>query len=201
MHKTSTGWHMDSLAKYAESYNTGYDYVRPTHRVGGREKYGPLERREIPRAFIARFDAKYTKSEPDACWLWTAGTFKFGYGMVNLGRFVDGRQHTEYAHRVAYVLSKGNIPAGQVVRHGCDTPRCVNPAHLVLGTQADNVNDAAKQGHYNIPHGTCGVRKLSDADVAYIRSSGEKNVRLAERFNVSAAAISRIRNRHLRKVA
>lgn len=199
MHKPLTGLPHDSLGKDTGSNNTGYGELRVASRVGGREKYGPLERREIPRAFVARFATKYIKSEPDACWLWQAGKYPRGYGMVNLGRYADRRQHTEYAHRVAYVIAKGNIPQGQVVRHSCDTPACVNPQHLILGTQADNVNDAAVQGHYNVAH-TCGVRKLSDRDVHDIRTSYEKNVRLAERYRVSTATISLIR-RGLRRNA
>ena len=157
--------------------------------------YGGLERREIPRALIPRFHAKYKRVEGDGCWLWQAGQFPRGYGMVNLGRFADRRQHTEYAHRVAYVLSKGNIPEGRVVRHRCDTPACVNPDHLLLGTQADNVNDAAVQGHYNVPHrDSSRARKLTDAQVVEIRASVETGARLAERFGVSKTAISLIRH-------
>src|SRR5690242_7834557 len=100
-------------------------------------------------AFIARFHTKYQTS--DGCWLWTAGKYPRGYGMVNLGRFVDGRQHTEYAHRVAYVIATGDIPDGFVVMHTCDVPACVNPAHLVLGTQAENLADCRAKGRQPKP--------------------------------------------------
>jgi len=69
--------------------------------------------------------------------------------MVNLGRWADGRQHTEYAHRISYVLHHGDIPSGlprRVVMHACDNPACVNPAHLSLGTQQDNLRDAVAKG-------------------------------------------------------
>jgi hypothetical protein len=66
--------------------------------------------------------------------------------MVNLGRFADGRQQTEYAHRVAYVLYKGDITQGRVVMHSCDNTSCVNPDHLSLGTQGDNIRDCVEKG-------------------------------------------------------
>lgn len=103
-----------------------------------------LRRRDLTAAIISRFHTKYTKS--DGCWLWQTGKFPRGYGMVNLGRDVRGKQFTTYAHRVAYVLAKGPIEAGQVVMHTCDVPSCVNPAHLVLGTQAQNLADCRAKG-------------------------------------------------------
>lgn len=63
------------------------------------------------------------------CWLWTGHTVGKGYGRFRL----DGRM--QLAHRVAYELDIGPIPDGMVVRHLCDVPACVNPAHLELGTQ------------------------------------------------------------------
>lgn len=120
--------------------------VRPLLRRDGRRNKAVLCRREIPRAFIARFHTKYQRGA--GCWLWTSGAFKHGYGMVNLGRFADGRQQTTYAHRVAYVLAHGDIPQGMVVMHSCDTPACVNPAHLSLGDQGDNIRDCFARGRH-----------------------------------------------------
>jgi hypothetical protein len=136
---------MESGAIGLGSDTSGYEAVRPTHRLTRRECYGALERRELPRALIARFHAKYKRVD-SGCWEWQAGTFKKGYGMVNLGRFADGRQHTEYAHRVAYVLAKGSITQGSVVMHACDNTSCVNPEHLNLGTQGDNIRDCYGKG-------------------------------------------------------
>jgi hypothetical protein len=177
-----------------ESENRCYINVRHTHRR-------VLRRRDLTSAIIARFTPKYVSA--DGCWLWTAGKFAGGYGQFHLWRELSGKIVNDYAHRVAYVLHTGeDIPVGAVVMHSCDVPACVNPAHLTLGTQADNVHDAVRKGHYSVPH-TPGARtlKLTDADVADIRSSPEKSVRLAERYRVSLTAISLIRRGLRRKVA
>jgi hypothetical protein len=108
----------------------------------------------IPTAFragltpkqVTRFLSKIQRT--DGCWPWMAARFQKGYGMFNAGRFRDGRTDIRYAHRVVWEFVNGPIPAGAVVRHSCDNPPCCNPAHLLIGTQADNVNDAKVQGKY-----------------------------------------------------
>jgi hypothetical protein len=78
--------------------------------------------------------------------------FKRGYGMFNAGRFLNGKQDTRYAHRLAYQLTTGDIPSHLEVMHSCDVPRCVNPAHLSLGTHGDNIRDAAAKGRMAVEH-------------------------------------------------
>lgn len=116
--------------------------VRPANRAG-------LLRRELTPAIIARFQAKFQTKAPDQCWPWTAGRFANGYGMFAIGRDLDGRQHNTQAHRIAFVLHRRiDIPAGAVVMHSCDVRDCVNPAHLSLGTQTENVADGVRKGRY-----------------------------------------------------
>ena len=74
------------------------------------------------------------------CWLWTAAMNEKGYGVFGRGK------RTYKAHRVSYEYAHGTIPDGLCVLHRCDTPACVNPAHMFLGTRADNNADMKAKG-------------------------------------------------------
>lgn len=87
-----------------------------------------------------RFWSNVTPSHEPDCWLWQGVHDRRGYGRVH----VLGRQHG--AHRIAWRLTCGPIPQGLGVLHKCDVPACCNPAHLFLGTQRDNMQDAAAKG-------------------------------------------------------
>lgn len=90
-----------------------------------------------------RFWSKVEKSK-DGCWLWTGSVNNRGYGRINrCGKSV-------YAHRVSYELAFGSIEDGMSVCHGCDTPACVRPSHLFVGTQKQNSEDMVAKGrHHN----------------------------------------------------
>ncbi len=93
-----------------------------------------------------RFE-KYFIPEPNTgCWLWTGSLTSTGYGQIGLGSKTDGTRKPHKAHRVAYELYVGKIPHGMGVLHRCDTPLCVNPQHLFLGTQKDNSQDMGRKG-------------------------------------------------------
>jgi hypothetical protein len=88
-----------------------------------------------------KFERQVEKTK--TCWLWTGAIAKTeGYGRLNFMRKVW------WAHRVSYSLHKGSIPKGSSVLHSCDVRKCVNPEHLFLGTQADNVKDMVSKGRY-----------------------------------------------------
>jgi hypothetical protein len=95
---------------------------------------------------IARFWAKVDRSGgPDACWLWTAGRCGNGYGAM----VVDGRQMK--AHRLAMLFTVGELASDTFVCHHCDNPPCCNPAHLYIGTAADNNRDTVRRGRHMAP--------------------------------------------------
>lgn len=88
----------------------------------------------------------------DACWSWTGACFADGRGRV----WANGR--ATRAYRVAYELAVGPIPAGLLVCHHCDNGNCCNPAHLFVGTHADNAADASRKGRLHGPRGLRGMK-------------------------------------------
>jgi hypothetical protein len=91
-----------------------------------------------------RFESKVNvKAPPWVCWPWLGALYRNGYGKLAAGG-IGGA--TLLAHRVAYELYVGLIPAGSYVRHSCDNPVCVNPAHLQVGSQASNIADMWARG-------------------------------------------------------
>jgi len=88
---------------------------------------------------------------PDACWIWRGSTTAYGYGNIRVGG--RGTQVAIYAHRLAYEYFVGPIPPGLLVCHACDNPPCTNPAHLWLGTPADNMHDRDRKGRHRWTRG------------------------------------------------
>jgi hypothetical protein len=132
-----------------------------------------------------RFWAKVNKT--DGCWLWTAYVNRQnGYGMMQW----DGK--LRLAHRISYALAFGPVPEGKWVLHHCDTPACVNPAHLFLGTHLDNMTDkkAKKREARGSQHG---LAKLTEDDVRRMRALYQPRKfplrKLARMFGVSLGTV------------
>jgi hypothetical protein len=132
-----------------------------------------------------RFEEKIARDGPTDCWLWAGATQEFGYGYMNF----NGKR--ESTHRLAWWFAHGVMPNG-VIRHTCDVPACVNPAHLLEGTQIDNVRDSVERGR--LPKGTQKREaRLTDAIVRLCRverASGVSARELATRYGVSQACIN-----------
>ena len=129
------------------------------------------------------------------CWNFDGFIAPNGYGRL----WDRGTRKKEYAHRFFYRAFVGESPAGMQVNHHCDNPRCVNPAHLFLGTQRDNILDAMNKGRITGPPDHHGEKnwsaKLTWERVAQIRkqySMGLSQYALARIYDVSRSAINHI---------
>ncbi len=136
-----------------------------------------------------RFWRKVDKSGD--CWIWFAGRNKQGYGHFWCG----GK--TRLAHRYSFELANGPIPAGMDVLHRCDTPPCVNPAHLFSGVQFDNMHDMIKKGrHVSVFGEKVGNHKLSESQVLEIFNDARLQREIATDYGVGLAQVSRIKSKH-----
>ena len=143
----------------------------------------------IKESDVTRFGKFVDGSDPASCWEWQSVRNWHGYGKF----WLDGR--TDLAHRVAYRISNGEIPAGALVRHTCDNKPCVNPAHLLVGTAKDNARDAVERGRYRRGADN-GRARLTPQQVDEIRRCwpSETQVSMARRFGVSRSAIQWVIN-------
>jgi hypothetical protein len=141
---------------------------------------------------LEKFETQFTKT--DGCWLWQGCLHPDGYGMFQARG--ANKAFPVRAHRAAYALYTAPIAAGQLVLHRCDVRNCVNPAHLYLGTQQDNLDDAVVRNR-TAKGSRSSKSKLTDIEVQEIRrrsSLGETQVILGKAYGVSHNAIGRILN-------
>jgi len=139
-----------------------------------------------------RFNKYVMKRGFGGCWKWNGCKVYDGYGQIAY----EGKRIG--AHRASWVLHVGPIPNGVCVLHRCDVPDCVNPAHLFLGTRADNNRDRALKGRSYKSHGARnGNSKLTDSKVLQIISSTGTHREIARKFNVTKTTVGCIKRRQI----
>lgn len=142
---------------------------------------------------LARFWSKVSVGRQTECWSWRGGVSDMGYGRFKLAGKLES------PHRLAYTMCHGPIRDngqyhGTVVMHRCDNPRCVNPAHLSLGTQLQNAQDMVAKGRAGK---SGGHTKLTDEQVKAIAADPRPLSVAAKAFGISRTHIGRIRKRAL----
>lgn len=141
------------------------------------------------------FMRKVNKNTVNGCWDWTGSKHHFGYGKFSFLNATHG------AHRVSWLLFKGDIPPKMFLCHKCDRPCCVNPDHLFLGTPKDNTHDMIRKGRLKYcprigrSDELSTNAKLTNKQVKVIRQSILPNPILAKIFNVSSTTIGCIKRR------
>lgn len=145
---------------------------------------------------------QYVEPDPNSgCWLWSGAPNHSGYGQINAGGNPAKRL---MAHRLSWEMHHGTIPKGLHVCHRCDTPACVNPRHLFVGTPQNNIDDMMNKGRHRtvaLPGEAHGMSVLTDVDVIEIRrlysSSRISQQEIADRFGVERSTIGYIvRGKH-----
>jgi len=141
------------------------------------------------------FHSKYLIDPDTGCWIWQSQGIE-PYGKIQL---THKPSRKVAAHRFSAWISGMPVTDDILVCHHCDTPRCVNPEHLFLGTAADNARDKTAKGRNYTAYGESNpFSKLSESDVRWIRQNARKrdNIQqIAERYGVADTTILKIINR------
>lgn len=140
---------------------------------------------------IARFWQKVQKRGPDECWEWTGCRNPKGYGAFAI------KKKPRRPNRIVLTLALGrNLLPNELACHTCDNPPCCNPAHLFVGSAAENTHDMISKGRASRGEKNPGS-KITEADVRRIRELGAtvSQAKLAEIYGLGGATISRIINR------
>lgn len=146
-----------------------------------------------------RFISRIAPVPESGCWLWLGAWHpRWKYGQFKL------RGKHEGAHRASYILHRGRIPKGAFVCHKCDTPPCVNPEHLFIGTHADNVADMVAKGRHSPfrAEGESHPRaRLTERQVIAIFHDKRRTTDIAKAYGVSLPTVCAIKSgqnwRHL----
>lgn len=176
--------------------------IKPQTQRVGPPNHHDLDRKKNGMKLTIHTIKDRVQVSDSGCWQWTGakkvcrrGTHRYGWVTFNNKQMA--------AHRAVWILFHGQIAPGMVICHRCDDPACVNPNHLFLGTQAENMADMIRKGRKWIGNalrksdGLPVRSKLSDNDIALVRSLralGALQRDIANHFNVSQSCISNVLN-------
>lgn len=136
------------------------------------------------RSFVDRLMDGCEKID-GGCWVWNKSVASSGYGQIRWN-------YTNYrANRASYIVFKGEIPDGMVVRHTCDNKLCINPDHLILGSCKQNSEDMVARNR-QAKGMKNGRSKLSENDVRAIKSSALSCSKTAKKFGISKSQAHKI---------
>jgi len=150
--------------------------------------WGPEGTEEEKKKLIKRFWSRVDRKGPDDCWLWKMSVDKDGYG-----NFRSSIIKIKMAHRVSYFLKNGEFDLFLCICHHCDTPQCVNPSHLFLGTPADNHADMIEKGrrvnHIGSDNGRAKLNEDLVIEIHKKYEGGAESKQLAEDYGVSPSQV------------
>jgi len=128
--------------------------------------------------------------EPNSgCWLWVGSVSDSGYGKFSIGNHVQVQ-----AHRFSWELHNGDIPEGLFACHKCDVRCCVNPEHLFIGTQSDNLNDMVQKRRDNPARGERNARsRFTEEKIQAIRSDTRRLRIIAAAYDISISWVTEIK--------
>lgn len=139
-----------------------------------------------------RLLGRRTVDPKTGCWNWSGSNIR-GYGEIRVGSRTDGSRRLMLSHRAAWVAWRGTIPVDRGVFHDCDNPSCINPDHLFLGVQGDNMRDMVKKGRSNTGERNPGA-VLTASEVLRIRNAPGKHADIAAQFEVSRSLVGAIKS-------
>lgn len=140
------------------------------------------------------FETLYIPEPNSGCWIWIGATWGGGkkYGSIHY------QAKTYSAHVFSYLIHKGKIPNGLIVRHTCDVTFCVNPEHLILGTHQDNADDRQARGRTVVMRGEKnGFAKLTPEKVLAIRADPRSQKKIAVDYGVCQMTVCYIKSKKL----
>ena len=145
----------------------------------------------MTRDMKTRIKSKST-IQPNGCWLWFGHIDKYGYGSLKVGR------KTKTAHRTSFETFVGPVEAGASVLHRCDNRACVNPDHLFIGDQRENIRDMMAKGRKAQQKGAANSgAKLSDDQVIAIRGDTRAQAEIGKDYGITQSLVSYIKSRRL----